>query len=412
LSVRGPIVGSLSSNQKESVVTKPVLRTVLCDLLGIEYPIILAGMGPTVGGERLGVAGPELVAAVSNAGGLGVLGGAALPPDEMEATIRQIQELTNRPFGVDILLPANTARVSDAPVGEKPMRGEAGPSGDPRDRLPADRRAAMREIGESLGLPEARATLPPLDRIRFRAQDQVDVVVGMNVPVLATGLGSPGPYVDQVHASGGKVISLVGNVKNARRVAEVGADIVVAQGYDAGGHTGRIGSMALLPQALDAVSPTPVVAAGGIGDGRGIAAALAMGCAGVWCGTAFITTHEANLDEFRKRRILAASEEDTAITRLYSGKTMRNIQNDLIDAWEAADVAPLSMGPQGLLVSDVIEAAKQVGRADLLMNAAGQISGLATELRAASEVLEGMVAETAEILSQRLGANVEAAPAS
>ena len=387
-------------------MARPILRTVLCDLLDIEYPIVLAGMGPTVGGERLGVAGPALVAAVSNAGGLGVLGGTALPPDEMESTIRQIQELTNRPFGVDILLPANTARVSDAPV-----RAETAPSGDPRDRLPEDRRVAISEIRQSLGLPEARATLPPLDRTAFRAQDQVDVITGMNVSVLATGLGSPAPYVDQVHANGGIVISLVGNVKNARRVAEAGADIVVAQGHDAGGHTGRIGSMALLPQALDAVSPTPVLAAGGIGDGRGIAAALAMGCVGVWCGTAFITTHEANLDEFRKRRILAANEEDTKVTRLYSGKTMRNIDNALIAAWEEAGTAPLAMGAQGLLVSDIIESAKQAGREDLLMNAAGQISGLATELRGAAEVLEGMVAEAAEIIGRRLGANVEAVPA-
>ena len=391
-------------------MAKPVLRTMLCDLLDIEYPIILAGMGPTVGGERLGVAGPELVAAVSNAGGLGVLGGTALPPDEMEATIRQIQELTSRPFGVDILLPANTARVADARAPVRRARAESESSGDPRDRLPADRRATMGGIRERLGLPEARATLPPLDRTAFRAQEQVDVITGMNVPVLATGLGSPAPYVDQVHASGGTVISLVGNVKNARRVAAAGADIVVAQGYDAGGHTGRIGSMALLPQALDAVSPTPVVAAGGIGDGRGIAAALAMGCVGVWCGTAFITTHEANLDAFRKQRILAASEEDTKISRVYSGKTMRNINNALIDAWEESGAAPLAMGAQGLLVSDVIESAKVAGREDLLMNAAGQISGMATELRAASEVLEGMVAEAAEIIGRRLAANVEAVP--
>lgn len=390
-------------------MTKPVLRTVLCDLLDIEYPVVLAGMGPTVGGERLGVAGPELVAAVSNAGGLGVLGGTALPPDEMESTIRRIQDLTNRPFGVDILLPANTARVGRDP--DESPESEFKPA-DPRDRLPEDRRDAMDGIRESLGLPEARATLTPRDRLAFQSQDQVDVITGMGVAVLATGLGSPQPYVDQVHESGGKVISLVGNVKNARRVAEAGADIVVAQGHDAGGHTGRIGSMALLPQALDAVSPKPVLAAGGIGDGRGVAAALAMGCVGVWCGTAFITTQEANLDEFRKRRILAATEEDTKVTRLYSGKTMRNINNELIQAWEDSGTAPLQMGAQGLLVSDIIESAKQAGREDLLMNAAGQISGLATELRAASEVLEGMVAEAAEIIARRLPGNVEAVPAS
>ena len=233
----------------------------------------------------------------------------------------------------------------------------------------------------------------------------------MGVPVLATGLGNPAPYSDQVHAAGGKIISLVGNVKNARRVADDGADVVVAQGHDAGGHTGRIGTMALLPQVLDAVAPVPVVAAGGIADGRGLAAALAMGCIGVWCGTVFIPTLEANLDDFRKRRILAASEEDTRVTRFFSGKTMRNITNELIEAWEDSGTRALPMGLQGLLVADVLESVKQADRQELNMNAAGQISGMLTEIRPAADVLEGMVAEAVKILDRRLGATVTAKPA-
>jgi NAD(P)H-dependent flavin oxidoreductase YrpB (nitropropane dioxygenase family) len=228
--------------------------------------------------------------------------------------------------------------------------------------------------------------------------------------VLATGLGSPAPYVDQVHAAGGKVISLVGNVKDARRVAEGGADVVVAQGHEAGGHTGRIGTMALLPQVLDAVSPRPVVAAGGIGDGRGLAAAFAIGCAGAWCGTAFIATQEANLDEARKRRILAASDEGTRVTRLYSGKTMRNITNELIVAWDESGSPALPMGLQTLLVTDLLEAAKAAGRDELLMNAAGQISGMLTEIRSAESVLMGIVSEAVEILTRRLPLSVAASP--
>ena len=244
---------------------------------------------------------------------------------------------------------------------------------------------------------------------RFTPQDQVDVITGMQVPVLATGLGNPAPYVDQVHAANGKVISLVGNVKNALRVSDGNADIVVAQGHEAGGHTGRIGTMALLPQVLDAVAPKPVVAAGGIGDGRGLAAALAMGCVGVWCGTMFIATQEANLDEFRKLRIIAARDEDTRVTRLYSGKTMRNITNELIEAWEDSGEQALPMGLQGLLIADIAEAAKQGDRQDLLMNAAGQISGLLNEIRPAAEVLEEMVREAVEVFTSRLPANVKAA---
>lgn len=384
-------------------MSKPVLHTVLCDLLDIEYPIMLAGMGPTVGGGQAGVAGPELVAAVSNAGGLGVLGAAGFPPDRLEQAIKRIQDLTDRPFGVDILLPSNVA--------PRPKREQKERPADPRELLPEDHRAAIGGIREALELPDVQAPRADVRTPRFTPQDQVDAITGLQVPVLATGLGNPAPYVDQVHEAGGKVISLVGNVKNARRVADGGADIVVAQGHEAGGHTGRIGTMALLPQVLDAAAPKPVVAAGGIGDGRGLAAALAMGCAGVWCGTMFIPTQEANLDEFRKRRILAARDEDTRVTRLYSGKTMRNITNELIEAWEDSGTEALPMGLQGLLIADIAEAAKQGDREDLLMNAAGQISGLLDEIRPAAEVLHGMVAEAVDIFEQRLPANVRAAVA-
>ena len=385
-------------------MTKPVLHTILCDMLDIEYPVLLAGMGPTVGGGQAGVAGPELAAAVSNAGGLGVLGAAGFPPDRLEQAITRIQDLTDRPFGVDILLPSNVApRPASEEKRERPS--------DPRELLPADHRAAIGGIRESLELPDVQAPRADVRTPRFTPQDQVDVITGLQVPVLAAGLGNPAPYVDQVHEAGGKVISLVGNVKNAKRVADGGADIVVAQGHEAGGHTGRIGTMALLPQVLDAAAPVPVVAAGGIGDGRGLAAALAMGCVGVWCGTAFIPTQEANLDEFRKRRILAARDEDTRVTRLYSGKTMRNIANELIEAWEDSGTEALPMGLQGLLIADIAEAAKQGGREDLLMNAAGQISGLLEDIRPAADVLQEMVAEAANIFTSRLPANVRAGAA-
>jgi nitronate monooxygenase len=383
-------------------MSRPVLHTVLCDLLKIEYPVVLAGMGPTVGGGTGGVAGVDLVAAISNAGGLGVLGAAGFPPDQLEERISQIQDLTNKPFGIDILVPSNTA----------PRPAADSMPDDMRDLLPAEQVGALNAIRDNLELPDEQAERPTLRVPDFTPQDQVDTIVGMGVPVLATGLGNPAPYTDQVHAAGGVVMSLVGNVKNAKRVLDGGADIVVAQGHDAGGHTGRIGTMALLPQVLDAVSPTPVVAAGGIGDGRGLSAVLAMGCVGAWCGTVFIPTKEANLDDFRKQRILDAGEEDTRISRLYSGKTMRNITNELIEAWEDSGTRALPMGLQGVLVADVMHSAKQAGREDLLMNAAGQISGLITEIRSAGDVLEDMVAEAVEILDRRLPAAVTAKPAS
>ncbi len=216
-------------------MTHPALRTSICETLGIEYPIIQAGMGFIARGE--------LAAAVSEAGGLGVIGSASLSPDELRAEIRKVRTQTDRPFGVDILFATTRNPAADVVTG----------------------------------------------RLAHGVQAHVDVVFEEKVPVLASGLGDPGPVVDQAHDLGMTVIALVGNTKNARRVEASGVDIVVAQGYDGGGHTGRVGTLSLLPAVLDAVD-VPVLAAGGIGDGRGIAAVLAMGGVGVWMGTRFVAS--------------------------------------------------------------------------------------------------------------------------
>jgi nitronate monooxygenase len=157
---------------------------------------------------------------------------------------------------------------------------------------------------------------------------------------------------------------------------------------------------------MDAVAPIPVVAAGGIGDGRGLAGALAMGCIGVWCGTAFLATHEAKLDTFRKQRIIDAEAEHTRITRMYSGKTMRNITNELIETWEERGLKPAPFGLQEILIADVLSSARESDRRDMLMNAAGQISGMLEGIRPASEVVETFVNLAAELLGSELPANV------
>lgn len=374
------------------------LRTPLCDMLDIDYPVMLAGMGPTVGGDRHGVAGPELVAAVSNAGGIGVLGGAGYAPETMASQIRRIRELTDKPFGVDILLPG---------------RGGGGGEGDGEAQGLADEaRRVIQDLHKRLGLPEISGDRweRRLGGMRggFNADGQVDVICEMGVPLLAVGLGNPGPYVERAHAAGTKVLGIVGSVRAAREVAESGVDLVVAQGTEAGGHTGHIGTMALVPQVMDAVDPIPVVAAGGIGDGRGVAGALAMGCVGVWCGTVFIPTVEAQLDDYRKQRIIDAAAEDTRVTRVYSGKTMRNVTNEFIEAWEASGVKALPFGMQSALIWDVLDAAEEAGRRDLLMNAAGQIAGMITELRSAKDVLDDMVSGAVDRLAGGLPKEVVA----
>lgn len=378
-------------------MSRTVLRTQIGDMLNIEYPVLLAGMGPTAGGGRGSAATAPLVAAVSNAGGLGVLGGAGFGPDALREEIRRIRSLTEKPFGVDLLMPSNAVRVEST-------NGDGAP--DWRAQVPAEYWEAIGELKRQFGIPEVEAPRTA-GGARWRVEEQVEVVLDERVPVLASGLGNPAPYVPRCRELGIRVIALVGNTKNARRVSEGGVDIVVAQGTEAGGHTGRVGTMALVPQVVDTVAPTPVVAAGGIADGRGLAAALALGAQGIWCGTAFLATQEANIDDWQKARIVNATEEDTTVTRLYSGKTMRNITNPLIQAWEALSIKALPMGMQGLLIADLMAGIREAGKDELLMNAAGQAAGLISTLRPAGDVLQGMVEEAAAVLTERLPAEVK-----
>jgi NAD(P)H-dependent flavin oxidoreductase YrpB (nitropropane dioxygenase family) len=379
-------------------MARPVLRTPICDLLGIEYPVVLAGMG--------GVATAELVAAVSEAGGLGIVGAASMGPEEIAEQVKKIRSLTSKPFGVDILLPAN--------VGGPPPAREGGERRELPDNLlellPPPYQDFVKKAKAEFDLPEKLegSAMPRARRMMGNfTKQQVDAILELKVPVFASGLGNPGPYVEAFHSYGARVIGLVGNVKNARRVAADGTDVVVAQGHEAGGHTGRIGTMALVPQVVDAVSPTPVLAAGGIGDGRGIAAALAMGAQGAWVGTAFLVTREANWPQLLKDRILNATEEDTKITRLYSGKTMRNVNNPLIDLWEKEGLQALPMGPQGIVSGELMGAARAAGKLELLMNPAGQIAGMLDESRPAKDVLEEMISDAARILTEELPKRVQ-----
>jgi NAD(P)H-dependent flavin oxidoreductase YrpB (nitropropane dioxygenase family) len=387
-------------------MSRPVLHTRLCDILDIEYPIILAGMG--------GVSTAELVAAVSEAGGLGVVGAASMPAEEIERQVRRIRDLTSKPFGVDVLLPSGVSTPRPAPAADaKEPAAAASPPKRPRDYLPKQYNDFIDGAEREFGLPargqdqEWTAGMSRLGAGDF-SKRQVEAILDLKVPVFAAGLGNPAPYAEAFHAQGAKVIGLVGNVKNARRIADGGADVVVAQGTEAGGHTGRIGTMALVPQVIDAVAPTMVCAAGGIGDGRGIASALAMGCDGVWIGTAFLVSREATWPDVLKERILAATEEDTRITRLYSGKTMRNINNPLIEYWESQKLDALPMGMQGIISGEIMSGARQADKLELLMNPAGQISGMLHASRPAKDIFEEMVREAAAIIAEGLPKRVKA----
>ncbi len=389
-------------------MARPVLRTRLCDILDIEYPVILAGMG--------GVATAELVAAVSEAGGLGILGAASMPPDEIERQVRRVRDLTSRPFGVDVLLPSGVATPPAPGAAQQTANSKQQSDAKPKraiEYLPQPYQDFVHNAEHEFGLPpraedqDWSSGMRRLGSSDF-SKKQVEAILDLKVPVFAAGLGNPGPYVEAFRAQGAKVIGLVGNVKNARRLADSGTDVVVAQGTEAGGHTGRIGTMALLPQVIDAIAPTPVCAAGGIGDGRGIAGALAMGADGVWVGTAFLVSREATWPDLLKQRILAATEEDTRVTRLYSGKTMRNINNPLIEYWESQKLDALPMGMQGIISGEIMAGATRAQKLELLMNPAGQISGMLHESRPAKEILEDMVREAAEIIAGGMARRVQA----
>jgi nitronate monooxygenase len=371
------------------------LRTPLCDLLGIEYPIILAGMGA---GNEGGAAGPELVAAVSEAGGLGVLGGTGHDIEEFHAAVAEIRRLTSKPFGVDLLLPSLSASPSSA----------VGPASAAPDAAEIDRRywdwvdRTVKEFGLREPPPrpprEGPFTETPYAALQ-RQKRHIEAIIAERPAVFAAGLGSPGPYVPALHEAGITIFGLVGNVKTARRVKADGADVVVAQGYEAGGHTGRVGTFALVPQVVDAISPTPVVLAGGVGDGRAVAAALALGAQAVWVGTAFLATPEANILPEHRRHLLQATEEDTRVTRLYSGKTARALNNSLIEAWDASGLPALPMGQQGQVSGRLLAAVRESRRNELTMQLGGQIAGALKEVRPARVVLDEMVREAIDVLT-------------
>lgn len=366
-----------------------MLYTKLCDMLGIEYPIILAGMG-LIGVGQVSSSTPELTAAVSNAGGLGVLGATGIGgAEEVRAQIRKIKSLTNKPFGVDLLLPS---AMKDAPPRDMPVE-------EAKARfIPEEHRKWAQELVASYNIPFCPLNHYAFDFSEESGKELMQVVVEEKVPVFASALGMPEWLVPMAHEAEIKVIGLSGNVRTALRHKAAGVDIIQAQGYEAGGHTGRVGTLALVPQVVDAVAPTPVIAAGGIADGRSLVAALALGAAGVWVGTAFLPAKESGVREVHKEQLLKADEESTEISKLWTGKTCRGLKSPLFDAFNRSGLPPLSLPLQFLLMQDVANSFEKAGRVDLLLNPTGQIVGMLKEIKPAKQIVEEMVKQAAETL--------------
>lgn len=382
---------------------KRILKTKLCDMLGIEYPILSAGMGPTLIGENTG-APVELAVAVSEAGGLGVLGGSGFTVDELRQAIREIKAQTDKPFGVDLLLPKSLAAEAErATSGGGPVEM---PLKDVIQAIPKEHLDWLNKLIEDMQLPDVD-TILRMDTTTMRPKEAVDVCIEEKVPLFCAGLGNPGFMVERAHAAGMKVLGITGNSKNARRMADSGVDLLVAQGHEGGGHTGRIGTMALVPAAIDAAKSVPVLAAGGIGDGRGIAAALAMGCVGVWIGTRFLATDEGGALDVNKQVIIRATDEDTRVSRAYTGKTLRANYSKFHDLWDQSGLAPLPFPTQVIISSYLLSAFIEAGKTDHVGGLAGQVSGIINEIKPARQVLEEMVEETVDILFRKIPDNVQ-----
>lgn len=322
------------------------LHTPLCDLLGIRYPICQAGMGY--------VARSKLAVAVSEAGGLGVIAAAHNTPAELREEIRRVRDGTDKPFGVDILF------------------------------------AAVRATGEEA------------DRFTDAVKGWVEVTLDARAPVLIAGLGSPGPVVTtEAHRLGMKVMALCGNVKQARDHVTSGVDVVMAQGHEAGGHTGRVAGLVLIPAVVDAIAPIPVVAAGGIADGRGLVAALALGAVGIWIGTRFIATPEAYCHDNYKRKIIAIDEEGTVVTRAATGKPCRLIKNDFTREWEKREHEIQPFPIQGARVGrPAAILAREKGDIENGNAPCGQSAGLIREVMPARAVIEALVSEAESVLTR------------
>lgn len=357
------------------------LRTSLCRMLGIELPIVAFTHCK------------EVAVAAINAGGFAVLGEAMRSADDIAEDVRWLRErVGDRPFGIDLVLP------SSAPPKATPDELIA--------EIPEAHRAYAEEIKRRYDVPEPTnpAALRKWGGLNKRlGYQQIEVLLDERVPVIATGLGSPDFLIDAAHERGLRVFGLIGMAHQAERQLARGVDAIVAQGYDAAGHTGAMGTFSIVAQVAALAGNVPVIAAGGVTTGRHLAAALCLGAAGVWAGTVWLASHESDVEPVVKRRLLAATGDDTTRTACISGKTMRVLKCPWTDAWEEPGApAVLSSPYQMLLSSDYIQAANDHLRGDLMTEAAGQGVAFVTEARATADILREMAQEARNTFAERL----------
>lgn len=331
-----------------------MLHSRLCDLLEIDFPIICAPMGF--------VTGPELAAAVSNAGGLGIMSFSGNPPEALRQEIRRLRQMTDKPFGVNLLL-------------------------------------------------------------HYPVEEHVKVCIEERIPILSFFWGDPSPYVELAHAKGIKVFHQVGSVEAAQKAVKAGVDVIIAQGVEAGGHIeGEVTTVAIVPRVVDAVSPTPVVASGGIADARGLVAALALGAEAVAIGTLFLATKESNAHTVYKQRVLTATEKDTVRTTLFGhgwpNAPHRTLRTPFVEQWLSQEERGNESRPDEPIIGETRIAGQSVpvprfrgfppskdatGDIELMNFLMGQGVGLVNEVKPAAEIVRELVDGAELIIKERLG---------
>ena len=364
------------------------MHTALCDELGIEFPIFAFTHCR------------DVVAAVSKAGGFGVLGAVGFTPEQLEVELAWIDEhVGDKPYGVDIVIPGKYEGMDEMDPAKL--------ADTLRAMVPKEHLEFADKVLADAGVPDLPAEednrMQLLGWTEASALPQIEVALAHpKVRLIANALGTPPKdVIDHIHEAGLKVAALCGSPYQALKHKEAGVDIVIAQGGEGGGHTGEVGSIVLWPQVAKAIAPTPMLAAGGVGTGGQIAAALALGAQGVWAGSLWLTVEEADLPPAQKQQLLDATSRDTVRSRSFTGKPCRMLKNDWTEAWEQADTPdPLPMPMQYMVSGNCVARghryADKAGKVQF--NPVGQVVGQLNGVEKTAAVIQRLVEEYLEAI--------------
>ena len=365
------------------------MKTSVCEMMGIEFPIFAFSHAR------------DVVAAVTKAGGFGVLGAVGFTPEQLQVELDWIDnEVRGRPYGVDLIIPAKYIGKDQGGLDLKDLVG----------MLPEEHKRFVEELMKKYNVPPLpEGTLHHSGLLAWSdraAAPLVDIALTHPIKLIANALGSPPPeLIEKAHNREVYVAALAGAKEHALRHKDAGVDLIIAQGYEAGGHTGEISTMVLVPEVVDAVAPTPVLAAGGIGRGRQVAAALALGAQGVWTGSVWLTTEEAETHPVVKEKFLRATSKETVRSRSITGKPARQLRSAWTDEWDLPENPdPLPMPLQLILVAEAQQriqrsASSSASKANELINYfVGQIVGSLNQIKPAKQVLLDMVEEYIDVV--------------